>query len=96
MKSLKKNLEDYIEKNVIDLKADIEAGLFINEIQICKRTLKNKQLKEEIFDSSVYVKHPCGFTTSQPLFWVQAIEKYININADTYGKYFCKLLKKRK
>ena len=51
------NSDDYIEKDVIDLKADIEAGLFINEVQIGKRTVKNKQLKEEIFDSSVYVQN---------------------------------------
>ena len=87
------NSDDYIEKDVIDLKADIEAGLFTNEVQIGKRTVKNKQLKEEIFDSSVYVQNQCGFTTSRPLFWVNAVVKYISGEADTYGKFFCKLSK---
>ena len=50
------NSDDYIEKSIIDLKADLKAGLFVNEVQISKRTVKNKQLKEEIFDSSVYIK----------------------------------------
>ena len=71
------NTEEYVEKvgSIIDY---IENDYFYNNIQVSRRTPKNKQLKNELFDHSVYTNNQCGFTTSRPLFWVNAINKYIN------------------
>ena len=83
------NTEGYVEKvgSIVDY---IENDYFYNSIQISRRTPKNKQLQNELFDYSVYTNNQCGFTTSRPLFWVNAINTYINSSEYIYGKFFTK------
>ena len=83
------NTEGYVEKvgSIVDY---IENDYFYNSIQISRRTPKNKQLQNELFDYSVYTNNQCGFTTSRPLFWVNAIDSYINSSEHIYGKFFTK------
>ena len=83
------NQDDFIERNT-NLQSDIESGVFVTEVLTGKRTVKNKLLKEEIFDTSVYVQNQCGFLTTRPLFWVQAVDKYVNKCENTLAKYFYK------
>ena len=59
------------------LREDIDAGLFDSLLQPSKRSDKNKRLKDEQFDFSVYLRNQCGFITWRPLFWMEQIEKYI-------------------
>ena len=76
-----------------DLDIDIETGMFITEVQVGKRTGKNKKLKEELFDSTVYVYNQCGFSTLRPLVWVKAVNNYIKAAPCVYGKFFYKPMK---
>ena len=41
-----------------------------------KRQGKMKQLQDEHFDYNIYLNNQCGFKTSRPLEWVQAVEEY--------------------
>ena len=81
--------EGYTER-VSDILVDIEEGLFYNSIQVSRRTVKNKQLDNEIFNDSVYSQNQSGFTTSRPLFWLASINTYIVNSPDVDAKTFIK------
>ena len=64
------------------LQDDVDAGYFDILLQPSKRSDKNKQLKHEQFDFTVYVRNQCGFLTNRPLFWMQQFEKYVSSTTD--------------
>ena len=64
------------------LETDIDAGYFDILLQPSKRTDKNKLLKHEQFDFTIYLRNQCGFVTNRPLFWMQEIEKYVASNGN--------------
>ena len=61
------------------LSEDINAGSFDVLLQPSKRTQKNRLLKHEQFDFSIYVQKQCGFLTDRPLFWMKKIDNYIHM-----------------
>ena len=69
------------------MQSDIDTGLFEINFQPGKRSSKNKQLKDELFDFSIYKQKQCGFLTSLPLFWIQAIDNFVESNDNTVGKF---------
>ena len=87
------NPEDFIDQVNI-LQDDIEADVFMLNVQTGKRSAKHKVLKEESFDFTVYKQKQCGFTTCRPMFWLKTIDEYIKTNDSTFGKYYYKLDKK--
>ena len=84
------NSEEGFTERVSDIISDIDGGFFYNNVQISRRTSKNKQLKNELFDDSVYSQNQCGFTTSRPLFWVAGVNTYINNCPNVQGKFMVK------
>ena len=81
--------EGYTER-VSDINSDIDGGFFYNNVQVSRRTLKNKQLKNELFDDTVYSQNQSGFTTSRPLFWVSVLNNYIDKCPNVQGKFMVK------
>ena len=81
--------EGYTER-VSDINSDIDGGFFYNNVQVSRRTLKNKQLKNELFDDTVYSQNQCGFTTSRQLFWVSVLNNYIDKCPNVQGKFMVK------
>ena len=60
-------VEGYTEKVGNTLINNIRDGYFYNNVQVSRRTPKNKQLKNELFDDTIYTQNQCGFTSSRPL-----------------------------
>ena len=79
--------DDFVEQ-INSLQTDIDAGLLNINIQPGKQPAKNRQLKEECFDLSIYKQKQCGFTTSRPMFWLQSIDEYVKNMKDTVTKFY--------
>ena len=86
------NSDEFVQQSN-SLQSDIDTGLFEINFQPGKRSSENKQLKDELFDFSIYKQKQCGFLTSRPLFWIQAIDKYVESNDNTVGKFRYKTMK---
>ena len=57
---------------------DEETDRYTIKVDPNKRTGKTKDLEENIIDVSLYSESAktCGFTTKDPLIWIQAFERY--------------------
>ena len=75
------------------LQTDIDAGHFDILLQPNKRTDKNKQLKHELFDFTIYLRNQCGFSTYRPLYWMQQIENYVSSTEDVNSVVHYKWMK---
>ena len=62
---------------------DIQNALFALSINPKGRKGKVREMKEEEFDLELYVRNTSGFTTSRPVKWSMALEKYIDQNKST-------------
>ena len=86
------NSDEFVRQSN-SLQSDIDTRLFEINFQPGKCPSKNKQLKDELFDFSIYKQKQCGFLPSRPLFWIQAIDKYVESNDNTVGKFRYKTMK---
>ena len=80
------NSDEFVQQSN-SLQSDIDTWIFEINFQPGKRSSKNKQLRDELFDFSIYKQKQCGFLTSPPLFWIQAIAKYVESNDNIVGKF---------
>ncbi len=72
-----------VEKGDRPLEEDIQNGRFLLTTAPHRRRGKHPQLKDEQFDNTVYTKNVTGFTTTNPVKWSIAFEKYIKENVST-------------
>ncbi len=79
----KEGMEVAKERTVLE---DVQDNLFTLTINSSKRKGKMSQLKEEEFDMELYVRNTAGFSTSHPVKWSMALEKYI----EQYGSTRCR------
>ena len=81
-----RNPTDGFHEDTDDILSHINSDRFFTPVKPKKRTGKAKDLLDEQFLFNVYKIHQAGFTTTNPIKWVLAIEHYVKLDPEVKYK----------